>query len=37
VLRKLSGSAFGAVQQTASQPLRLLLAEMQDLATSKPK
>ena len=36
VLRKLSGGAFGAVQQTASQPLRLLLAEMQDLATAKP-
>jgi len=36
VLRKLSGGAFGAVQQTASQPLRLLLAEMQELA-AQPK
>jgi hypothetical protein len=36
VLRKLSGGAFGAVQQTAGQPLRLILAEMQDLATTKP-
>jgi hypothetical protein len=33
VLRKLSGGAFGAVTQTASQPLRLILAEMQDMAT----
>ena len=32
VLRKLAGGAFGAVQQTAAQPLRLLLAEMQDAA-----
>ncbi len=28
VLRKLSGAAFGPVQQTAGQPLRLVLAEM---------
>jgi hypothetical protein len=34
VLRKLSGGAFGTVQQTAGQPLRLILAEMQDLATA---
>jgi hypothetical protein len=32
VLRKLSGEAFGPVGQTAGQPLRLVLAEMQDLA-----
>ena len=32
VLRKLSGGAFGPVQQTVQQPLRLVLAEMQDLA-----
>ena len=32
VLRKLSGGAFGPVQQTAQQPLRLVLAEMQDAA-----
>lgn len=32
VLRKLSGGAFGPVQQTAGQPLRLVLAEMQDAA-----
>ena len=32
VLRKLSGEAFGPVQQTAKQPARLVLAEMQDLA-----
>ena len=32
VLRKLSGEAFGPVQQTSGQPLRLVLAEMQDLA-----
>ena len=32
VLRKLSGGAFGTVQQTAQQPLRLVLAEMQDAA-----
>ncbi|MDO7853147.1 hypothetical protein [Hymenobacter convexus] len=32
VLRKLSGGAFGTVQQTAGQPARLILAEMQDLA-----
>ncbi|MGI4866165.1 MAG: hypothetical protein ACRYFZ_19730 [Janthinobacterium lividum] len=32
VLRKLSGEAFGPVQQTAGQPVRLILAEMQDLA-----
>lgn len=32
VLRKLSGGAFGAVAQTASQPVRLVLAEMQDLS-----
>jgi len=32
VLRKLSGGAFGTVAQTASQPLRLVLAEMQDAA-----
>ncbi|TPG71977.1 hypothetical protein [Hymenobacter nivis] len=32
VLRKLAGGAFGAVDQTAGQPLRLVLAEMQDLA-----
>jgi hypothetical protein len=36
VLRKLSGGAFGTVAQTAGQPLRLILAEMQDLATQKP-
>jgi hypothetical protein len=37
VLRKLSGGAFGAVQQTAGQPLRLVLAEMEDIAsTPKP-
>lgn len=30
VLRKLSGGAFGPVQQTAQQPLRLVLAEIQD-------
>jgi hypothetical protein len=35
VLRKLSGGAFGAITQTANQPLRLILAEMQDLATTK--
>jgi hypothetical protein len=34
VLRKLSGGAFGTVAQTASQPLRLILAEMQDLAAA---
>lgn len=34
VLRKLSGGAFGTVQQTAGQPLRLILAEMQDIATA---
>lgn len=32
VLRKFSGGAFGTVQQTAQQPLRLVLAEMQDAA-----
>ena len=32
VLRKLAGGAFGAVKETAGQPLRLLLAEMQDAA-----
>ncbi|MFC7669276.1 hypothetical protein ACFQT0_19405 [Hymenobacter humi] len=32
VLRKLSGGAFGPVQQTAAQPLRLILADMQDAA-----
>lgn len=32
VLRKFAGGAFGPVQQTAGQPLRLLLAEMQDAA-----
>ncbi|MGI4762331.1 MAG: hypothetical protein ACRYF0_16595 [Janthinobacterium lividum] len=32
VLRKLSGGAFGPVQQTAQQPLRLVLAEVQDAA-----
>lgn len=32
VLRKLSGGAFGPVSQTAQQPLRLVLAELQDLA-----
>jgi hypothetical protein len=32
VLRKLSGGAFGTVQQTAGQPLRMILAEMQDAA-----
>jgi hypothetical protein len=32
VLRKLAGGAFGPVQQTAQQPLRLVLAEMQDAA-----
>jgi len=32
VLRKLSGSAFGTVTQTAGQPLRLVLAEMNELA-----
>ncbi|WP_201979376.1 hypothetical protein [Hymenobacter rubidus] len=32
VLRKLSGGVFGPVQQTATQPLRLVLAEMQDAA-----
>ena len=32
VLRQLSGGAFGTVQETATQPLRLLLAEMQDAA-----
>ncbi|MDO7877671.1 hypothetical protein Q5H93_23230 [Hymenobacter sp. ASUV-10] len=32
VLRKLSGGAFGTLQQTAEQPLRLILAEMQDAA-----
>lgn len=32
VLRKLAGGAFGAVEQTARQPLRLVLAEMQDAA-----
>lgn len=38
VLRKLSGGAFGTVAQTAGQPLRLILAEMQDLASApKPK
>jgi hypothetical protein len=36
VLRKLAGGAFGAVDQTAGQPVRLILAEMQDLATAKP-
>lgn len=30
VLRKLSGGAFGTVQQTAAQPVRLVLAEFQD-------
>jgi hypothetical protein len=34
VLRKLAGGAFGTVQQTAGQPLRLILAEMQDIATA---
>ncbi|MGI4760912.1 MAG: hypothetical protein ACRYF0_09415 [Janthinobacterium lividum] len=33
VLRKLSGGAFGPVQQTAQQPLRLVLAEIQDAAS----
>ena len=37
VLRKLSGGAFGTVAQTASQPLRSILAEMQDMATDKPR
>lgn len=32
VLRKLSGGAFGPVDQTARQPLRLVLAELQDAA-----
>jgi len=32
VLRKLSGGAFGTLQQTAEQPLHLILAEMQDAA-----
>ena len=32
VLRKLAGSAFGTVAQTAGQPLRLVLAEMNELA-----
>jgi hypothetical protein len=32
VLRKLSGGAFGPVQQTAQQSLRLVLAEVQDAA-----
>ena len=32
VLRKLSGGAFGTVDQTAGQPLRLILAQLQDLA-----
>jgi hypothetical protein len=36
VLRQLAGGAFGAVDQTAGQPVRLILAEMQDLATAKP-
>jgi len=36
VLRKLSGGAFGTVAQTGNQPLRLVLAEMQELA-AKPK
>ena len=36
VLRKLSGGAFGTVAQTGSQPLRLVLAEMQELA-AQPK
>ena len=36
VLRRLSGGPFGVVSQTAGQPLRLVLAEMQDLAT-KPQ
>lgn len=34
VLRQLSGGAFGPVQQTAGQPLRLVLAEMQDAAVA---
>ncbi|MGI4871455.1 MAG: hypothetical protein ACRYFX_09790 [Janthinobacterium lividum] len=38
VLRKLSGGAFGTVAQTANQPLRLVLAEMQDVASApKPR
>ncbi|MGI4833271.1 MAG: hypothetical protein ACRYFK_07400 [Janthinobacterium lividum] len=32
VLRKLSGGAFGPVAQTAGQPARLVLAELQDAA-----
>lgn len=32
VLRKLAGGAFGAVVQTAGQPLRLILADLQDAA-----
>ncbi len=31
VLRKLSGGAFGPVAQTAGQPIRLILAELEDL------
>ena len=36
VLRKLSGGAFGTVTQTAGQPLRLVLAEMQDVLQKQP-
>lgn len=38
VLRKLSGGVFGTVAQTAGQPLRSVLAEMQDFAAApKPR
>lgn len=37
VLRKLSGGAFGTVAQTGNQPLRLVLAEMQELAAESTR
>lgn len=37
VLRKLSGGAFGTLQQTAGQHLRTILAEMQDAARDYQK
>ncbi|QIX60863.1 hypothetical protein HER32_06605 [Hymenobacter sp. BT18] len=37
VLRKLSGGAFGTVQQTSGQPLRLLMAELHDAAEDYEK